>query len=312
VVCLISKQGLKNKEKENKMPSDDGLTPEERRKVREERETQMANEIAEMEPGYIAEEVEAPVVEEEPVVVEEPVVEEPVVEEPVVEGSEEAPVVEGAAEEDDYDFSFINEMARNAILKMESASTPTSAPTAAPQAIAPASPVPISSPPAPIGLTELITITEMEEAFTSPEKFLDVLNKVASGVYQRATADAEERALVRLPQVARQVSMQVADQAEIVREFYKTNKELVPYKDFVRYCAMQVEAKHPDWTYDKVSEETAKVAKSRLPSLRRAQRDAAGRPALPGAGRNAPRKDRALNQSLSAMERDIASMPDKF
>lgn len=294
------------------MPSDDGLTPQERARQRAEREAATTAEISEMDDVIYhgGAPKEDPIVEEP--VAEKPIVEEPVVEEPIVaEAPIETPVVETPPPEDEYDFDFINEMARAAIVR-NSGEVVQPQPQVQPQAQVPVQPqqAPVVQQPAPSAniLEGLVTLEEMNEAFNSPEAFLKILNKVANTAHQRAV----EESLTRLPKVARQVSMQIADQAEIVRKFYADNPELVQFKDFVRYCATQVEAKHPDKDYEWIANETARLAKSRLPLLRSAKQSApAARPALPGSGR-ANRGGRVPTQQLSAMEREIAEMPDGF
>jgi hypothetical protein len=296
------------------MPSDDGLTPVEREKVRAERAIATRDEIAEMDnifgmgdsqPGSGPVEPEstpepAPVLTREP---EELPIAAESVETPVAEASPETP-----AEEDEYDFSFINDMARDAIIRMsqvEQTPQPQPQPQPAPE---PVQPTPqFVQQAAPAQALSLVTVEEMNEAFNSPEQMIALMQRV----YQKAREDAIEQSLLRLPQVARQVSAQVIDQAELVRKFYDANQELKPYKDFVRYCAMQVEAKHPDWSYEKVAEETARVAKNRLPALRSARSTSRQSPALPGSGRSVQRRGNPT-QALTALEQEISEMPDRF
>lgn len=276
------------------MPSNDGLTPAQREAARREHEAAAMAEMDEMDNVILrgaepaaTEQVQESAPESEPV--------EEVEELPLEAAAEEVPTEEGIeaeAPEDEYDFNFINELARNALMQQAApvatpapvVTAPAPAPTPAPQQIA------------------VATLEEMNEAFTSPEKFIELLDKVAMR--------AEERALLRLPQVARQVSMQVIDHATAVQEFYNKNPELKQYHDFVGYCARVVEAKHPDWTNDKVAEETARVAKSQIPALRRAQQAGKARPALPGAGRTQQRRATAASTGLSALQKEIDEMPN--
>lgn len=292
------------------MGEDGKMSPEERERLRRERQQAAEAEMAEMDTIYEGGfGDEGPIRPTEEAIQDELVVEEQIVEEPIQIESRVEEVVETPIEEpvpeDEYDFSFINDLARDAIMRQAVTQQQPVEQTVQTQPIAQIPPVP------PVQLDGLVTLEEMTSAFESPEKFLEVLNKVATTVYQRATLDAQEQALLRLPQVARNVSMQVIDQAALVQKFYKENAELVPYKDFVRYCAMQVEAKHPDWSYEAVAEETAKIAKHRLPLLRKAQKESKQRPALPGSGRVAQRRGSPA-QGLTALERELADMPDNF
>lgn len=298
--------------------TNEGLSKAEQEKLRLERQAATAAEIDEMDDvifGGKSLEEERPVAEEKP---QEKVREEKEEREVPVEAApeeilepevvlEETPTSEEAPLDDEYDFSFINELARNTIEKMASKPTEIPTPTPAPakpaESAQPAAPAPVFT--APSG--PLATKEEMEEAFNSPDKFLELLGRV----YQRAVFDAQEQALQRLPSVAQQVAIQTVDRTSRVAQFYKDNPELSDYPDFVRFCALQIEAKHPDWDSQTVMKETAKLAKSRIPMIARAKRDQSARPALPGSGRVAQRRSSA-QAGLSALEREIAEMPDGF
>jgi len=269
------------------------MTPEEREELRKKRASDMESEIQEMDQIYTKEDE---VGESESSIGDEisPAIEEAA---PAVETTTEVveaslPNVSEASSDEpsDYDFSFINDLAREATIKQSEASTSLEA----------SQPTTVATP---IHRPAVATVQEMEEAFNSPEKFLELLTKVE----QRAT----EAALLQLPKVSRQVAIQVIDHAEMVSKFYQANPELVPYKDFVSYCARQVEASHVDWPREKVLEETARLAKSRLPSLVRASRASQPKPALPGGGRVSQRRS-SVGRTLSALEQDIANMPDSF
>lgn len=286
------------------MPSDDGLTPQQREAARREHEAAAIAEIEEMdnvilhgaEPKSV-EPVSTPETTTPTTVVSEDALEVAgLVTEVEHEGTTplEDETVLGAEPSDEYDFNFINELARNAMLRQVPVpTTNTAAATAATGASVAATPQ---------QQITIATLEEMNEAFTSPEKFVELLDKVAMR--------AEERALLRLPQVARQVSMQVIDHAAAVQEFYNKNPELKQYHDFVGYCARVVESKHPDWAPSQVAEETARVAKSQIPALRRAQQVSKPRPALPGAGRTQQRQAAAAAAGLSALQKEIDEMPN--
>lgn len=284
------------------MPSDDGLTPQQREAARREHEAAAMAEMDEMD-NVILHGAEPVATEPEPAPSPELEPGEEVEAPPLEVAAEEVPVEEGVEsetppeDEDEYDFNFINELARNAMLQHAPLQPVAAAPTPAAAPVAPA-PVAASAP----QQIAIASLEEMNEAFTSPEKFIELLDKVAMR--------AEERALLRLPQVARQVSMQVIDHAAAVQEFYNKNPELKQYHDFVGYCARVVESKHPDWAADKVAEETARVAKSQIPALRRAQQAGKQRPALPGAGRAQQRRTAAANSGLSALQKEIDEMPN--
>lgn len=278
----------------------DKMTPAEREELRKKRQAEAEAEIGQMDDiifGSSSTPAEEPVVEPEPVQAVEPEPEpESVIEpEPVQVSPEVAPV------EDEYDFSFINEMARDAIARMTgqpqapapepptpSAQTPTPAPT------------PVAAPPQPIVPPgQLVSLEEMQAAFDSPEKMVELMGKV----YAKAKQDAIQEAA----QQASQATIQVTEAAERQRTFYEANPELKPYHDFVRYCAIQVERKHPDWNYDQVVKEVVKVAKEQLPRIRQPKSG----PALPGSGGGSNRRG-APTPKATSLEAEIASMPDRF
>ena len=287
------------------MPSDDGLTPEQRAAVRAEREAATLAEINEMDDvilrGAEPRAEEEPVVEEQPQAADEPLDEyEPL---PTAAAASETPVEE-VTPEDEYDFDFINEMARNAIVRqVQPAAVTEPTPTMATQAQL----APMATPPQTIPTEPLATLEEMQAAFESPQAFLTLLERVEN----RATQRAKEQSLLALPSVATQVAIQVAERAAIRQKFFQENPELAKYTDFVRYCALQVESKHPDWSEQQLAAETAKLAKSRLPELRRAQRADKPRPALPGSGRVQQRRAGAAASGLSTLQKEIDEMPDR-
>lgn len=234
----------------------------------------------------------------------EPIVAEPEPEVEVIpEPTAMQPVAVTPPIEDEYDFSFINELARQALTgapTTQVASTPVT-PTTPPVQITPT----VATTP-----TDLISVEEMSAAFESPQKMVELLGKV----YQRALSDAVQRSLMELPNAVRPVIKQESDLAELAANFYKGNPELNNYRDFVQYCAVQVESKHPDWTPKQVMDETAKVAKARIPMLREAMQRQKRAPTKPSfVGDQAQRgKNKPAAAKLSALEADIASMPNSF
>lgn len=218
---------------------------------------------------------------------------------------------------DEYDFEFLNELARNAVLRERGTATPpATAPTEpsvqAPQAQAPAAvPTPqqyvrpVETPP------DLITAEELSTAINSEDQ-AGALLPLFQRVYQRAVVAATEMALTQLPTVSGPMMAQIATNIAIRDKFYKDNPDLDKARDFVQYCAMQVETKHPDWQTVQVLDEAAKLARSRMPALQRAKQAAAAQPtpsfATQQSGGKAKRPGQT--QQLSALEKELADMPD--
>lgn len=221
----------------------------------------------------------------------------------------EAEAKEKPAEEtpsDEYDFTaFINEMARQALGKAPVAPTPVPTPT--PPVAPPVEAPPIVQTPAvPIDTlpSDLLTVEEMDQAFNSPQKMVELFQKV----YMRAKVDAIQQSLTMLPNVIRPALAQETALHEMVSTFYKENPELNEYRDFVQYCATQVENAHPDWSPKQVMSETAKVAKGRLPSLREAhQRERKVKPSFVD---QKVSSNKPSSKQMSRLEQELAAMPD--
>lgn len=221
--------------------------------------------------------------------------------------------VEG--EDDGYDFSFINELARQALgqPKQEAPVAPT--PTPAPAPVAPeAAPIVMPQAPlvAPVQVSvpqDLVTVDEMTAAFDSPQKMVELLQKVYLQARSDAVVDAVQQSLMALPNAVRPVLAKETAFVEMVKNFYQENPELNNYRDFVRYCAVQVENEHPEWSPQDVMKETAKVAKKRLPMLREAMHRESRQSKPSFVDQRGP-KTKPSGKKLSRLEQELASMPD--
>lgn len=255
--------------------------------------------------------IAAPVT-EEMVVPEESAVPDATGDEVVAEGEPDlsAPVepAQPVEPDDGYDFSdFINSMARDALGKQ---------PVVQPVQEQPVAPTPAPvAPVTPQQMTlevpqDLISLDDMNEAFQDPAKMIALIGKV----YLRAASDGAQAALIRLPNAVRPVVAQEAELAKMVTTFYEKNPELSNYRDFVQYCAAKVETEHPEYSPSKVMEETAKVAVARLPMVKEAaarQKRAPAKPSFIGA-QNQRGKNTPAAAKMSALDRELAEMPDKF
>lgn len=226
---------------------------------------------------------------------------------------ERTPVEEKKVEgEDEYDFSFINELARQALGKPPTAPEVVipqqAAPAPAPTPQLQAQPQQVVQPrvdPGPMTIPQdLVSVDEMTQAFESPEKMVQLFGKI----YLRARADSVQQALMSLPHVVRPLVAQEAEIVDMVTGFYKENPELDKYRDFVQYCATQVESAHPDWAPRQVMAETAKVAKQRLPLLKEAA--SRQRQAKPSFVEQNQTSNKPKSAKVSRLEQELASMPD--
>lgn len=217
---------------------------------------------------------------------------------------------EEAKVEDEYDFDFLNNLARQAVGKSKVESQPTQVA----ETVTPAIPTPVHQPtfPAQVPLpTDFLTKEEVEKAIQAEDQagaFLGLFQQV----YQRAHVAAAELALTQLPTVSQPMLMQMARNVALVDNFYKENSDLDKARDFVQYCAMQVEAKHPDYGYEKVLAEAAKLARTRMPLLQKARAAEARQPAQKAAfATQSGSKSKKVGQTeLSALEKELAEMPN--
>ena len=232
--------------------------------------------------------------------------------EPVAAVVTPAPVAEPVvvADTDEYGLAdFVNSMAREALGKKPAEVAPQPAAVAPVQPAQPVQAQPQARPTIEIP-ADLISESDMTEAFQDPAKMITLITQV----YARAVSDAAQIALTRLPSIIQPVVAQQADLISLAKELYKDNPELDGYKDFVQYCAVKIEDKHPDWSAKQIMQEAAKEAKARLPQLKAAvaqtKREASS-PAFVGnqsqKGKNSPSQGR-----LSALEKEIAAMPTSF
>lgn len=115
------------------------------------------------------------------------------------------------------------------------------------------------------------------DALMDPKRMNDILNQV----YAKARSDASEQTMLGIPQIVRnQVAVQARMQ-QLFLDFWQTNNDLEPYKDFVEVQCNNIAGANPQYTMEKLLEETATQVRKRLhlpaPKPRAA---AAGKPAF--------------------------------
>jgi len=101
-----------------------------------------------------------------------------------------------------------------------------------------------------------VLVSEEEFETLDYQKFNEVLNRT----YQKAVADATQKLLHELPAVIE--TRKTAE--EKAKAFFKKHKELERHRDFVSYVARSLAAKHPEWSEQKLLDETARIAKKEL------------------------------------------------
>lgn len=222
--------------------------------------------------------------------------------EPTPEPEPDPPVVNSIEEDNRILREKLNEMARM-VQQGKVAPSPTPAPE----------PEPEPEPERVVkGTTPLEFITK-EEADLLIDRPDEIMPKILNRVFEagRETVFREMQ-----PYIIRMISDQV-NVLKKVENFYNQNSDLADYKDFVALVGNSIEQEHPDWTIDKVYDETAKVARERLrlqASVKSNQQEPTGdlqTPALPRTkGARGPRttpevKDESLKALTEMWESQI-------
>lgn len=119
---------------------------------------------------------------------------------------------------------------------------------------------PVKEESAPLTIQErnfLENITDLDEVFSSPENF----NKLLLAVYKMAIEDASklsaESIMRNLPATISHYTNQHVEMKETIKEFYTENKDLVPLKKTVAAVANEIAAEHPEYTTEKLLQESA-------------------------------------------------------
>lgn len=91
-------------------------------------------------------------------------------------------------------------------------------------------------------------------------KDVDSANKFMTGI----VATAVEFVSRQIPTLVTRVSDQQVTTRMAVNEFYKENKDLLPYKEYCGFITNKVTAEHPDYTLTQVFEEVNKQTRAAL------------------------------------------------
>lgn len=134
------------------------------------------------------------------------------------------------------------------------------------------------------------------------------LNKVLKNVFE-ANMKTIKQLTLELPKIVSNIAQQYTDMQLTVRDFYQKNPDLAPLKPFVGVVAQHLGAKNPDWSYDKLLEETGKEVRSRLKKLK-----GSGSEAKPRAKQKAtfqqPNGTRLPSLSSEGLQKEIDELLD--
>ena len=157
-------------------------------------------------------------------------------------------------------------------------------------------------------------IEDLEDLMRDPKEFNKLLNKVFQQGVAKTKKELGEGVLRSIPDIVKLNVSTVIALREANEKFYKANEDLQPYKKVVAAAYESVASEHPDWTVDKVLEETANTARKtlELTSIANPKPDAKGKksPSLPpgSKGKQASRpkpKTSGLLAEIEAMNQDL-------
>ena len=109
-------------------------------------------------------------------------------------------------------------------------------------------------------LENFLADLDMEEVQSDPDILNQILHKVVSFAYDRASENLQST-------VPGLISSQVSDMMmaqNVSNQFYADNKDLSNVRNVVKACAEQVSQEHSDWTIENVLKEAADRTRSSL------------------------------------------------
>ncbi len=156
---------------------------------------------------------------------------------------------------------------------------------------------------------EMFKDLDFDEIFENPDQFKKVLLDVANTVRRQT----EEALYKNLPQVVGNVTGQQLELRKAADTFYDKNPELASVKPYVAKVTAQVADKHPDWSFEQILAETAKVARKGLGLEGLAKEEAKKKtkakqkPAFADAKRRSNKRSKA-GSDLSELEQEISEL----
>lgn len=113
-----------------------------------------------------------------------------------------------------------------------------------------------AAPPSPVVTDFVADQAEMDKVLDNPKE----LNALLAKVHNKAI----EGMLKVMPNVIDTVVKTQMELRGSVADFYNTNKDLIPHKQFVGYTVNDLMGKNPDWPMTKVFSELGKEVRSRI------------------------------------------------
>jgi len=201
-------------------------------------------------------------------------IETPVIEDPISETPTIDPVIQELREQNKQLMEMVQKMTSQPVAASEE--TPTE-----------------ETPKMPESLDQLLSEVNLDEAFSDRDKFIELMNHVASFAREQAV----QRVATTLPQyVVAQVRQTEYLQKE-TQNFYDKHKGLVPFKKAVGIVTNEVVEEHPDWNLPKVLDEVATRSYTLL-NLQQEAENSSGNPS-PVTSNNSGKPKPALNTSTS-------------
>lgn len=138
---------------------------------------------------------------------------------------------------------------------------------------------------------------ELDNVLNSSEGLNKLLNQANQMAIQHV-----QKAIPKVIQanVAQQIQLQ-----ETVSSFYSENDDLKPHRTFVGKVSERIMSEHPDWSMQKVLEETAKEARKRLKLKSKAESKTKKNPGFAKSRKTGKRPD---SGKLKGREKEIADM----
>lgn len=131
-----------------------------------------------------------------------------------------------------------------------------------------------------VGFIENMSEEDYADLISSPAKFNELLNKVATVAYTAAVNAAQENIMRQIPNIVNTSAQQQAYIQSITTEFYKENADLLNYKSTVAMAIQQVCNEEPNIPIKealaKAAERTRQVLRIRPESRRRMPAQPAG------------------------------------
>lgn len=153
-------------------------------------------------------------------------------------------------------------------------------------------------------LEDYLKGVDFDEVMESKENFTKFFLESMKIVQSQTQIETAKNLLANMPSVVGSEVQRHTSLAELRREFYESNSDLVAIKGYVSIVAQEVAKANPEWTVGQVLQKAAEVTRQNLnlpdPSIPSAQKMASPPPALPGA-----RSTRTPTKKQSGLQAEI-------